>query len=382
MNKLTPAQKKDNLESYKRIMEAQKAHLERALPKHVSIERFMRLCLNALANTPKLFECSKESFFLSVMRAASLGLEPDGLSGEAYLIPYGNVCQLVIGYKGLMKLAWNSGEISRLSVESVCANDEINLDFFGDCYFKPKLNGSRGAVIGFIAVAKFKQDGALAFEYMNLEQVEKIRDNSQAWKQALKDAKRNENGEIVKFVNKWNKEIDSVPWFHHFEEMGKKTIMRRFAKRLPSSVQKAVHMEELQEKGVKFDFDGKDFDIKHVPYENEEALEDDFIPDGSAERPAVAITHAPAEVLDFTQAIAEINNAHDDALLNKIKAGLPDDAPQEILIALENRLDFLYQQEKKAKAKAAKIPKPAAAALETQEGALFSQGDYEDMNRE
>lgn len=67
-------------------------------------ERFMRMALSAINNTPKLAECTQISFLAALMNAAQLGLEPNTPLGQAYLIPYNNKgtmeCQFQIGYKG------------------------------------------------------------------------------------------------------------------------------------------------------------------------------------------------------------------------------------------------------------------------------------------
>ena len=204
-----------------------------ALPRHINFNRFMRVALNAVTNTPKLLECDRKSFFLAVMRAAQLGLEPDGLLGQAYLIPFGQQTQLIIGYKGYITLARQSGEIANIAVATVHENDDFELSFFGMPRFNRCVKGDRGALIGFIAKAEFKEAGALPqVEYMTVDEVNQIRD---------KHAK--------------SKNV----WKEHYEEMGKKTVIRRLVKYLPLSVQKAEKMESLQEAGVNFEL--KDGDI-------------------------------------------------------------------------------------------------------------------------
>jgi len=67
-----------------------------------------------------------------------------------------------------------------------------------------------------------------------------VRDGSSGWKSSLKYAKRDENGVVT--------EVNS-PWFAHFNEMGKKTVIRRIAKFLPMSVQRAAAFDELADAG-------------------------------------------------------------------------------------------------------------------------------------
>ena len=71
-------------------LEAMKGQFDLVLPKHITPERMVRIALNAIQNTPKLAECDQKSFLGAIMRSAQLGLEPDGVLGQAYLIPFWN----------------------------------------------------------------------------------------------------------------------------------------------------------------------------------------------------------------------------------------------------------------------------------------------------
>ena len=74
-------------------------------------ERFARICLTAVRNTPKLANCTMESFAASMMICAQLDLEPNTPQQLAFLIPFENrkrgivECQFQVGYKGLLQLA-------------------------------------------------------------------------------------------------------------------------------------------------------------------------------------------------------------------------------------------------------------------------------------
>lgn len=99
----------------------------KALPKVITPERFTRIALTALTQTPKLQDCSPSSFMGALLTAAQLGLEPNTPLGQAYLIPYGSRCQFQIGYKGMMDLAHRSGEVKNIDAHIVYANDEFNV---------------------------------------------------------------------------------------------------------------------------------------------------------------------------------------------------------------------------------------------------------------
>lgn len=227
-------------------LEKMKPQLQAVLPKHITPERLARVALVAIQNTPKLLECDRQSLYLAILRSAQLGLEPDGILGQAYLIPYGKQVQFIPGYKGLIDLARRSGEVTNIIAKEVCENDEFEVDYALEIPFKhkPLLKGDRGEVTHFWALAKFK-DGGFHWDYMTREEVEAIRDRSSGWQSA----------------KKYNKTKDS-PWEAHFVEMGKKTAIRRIAKYLPMSVQRAASFEALQDEGHKVNFADGDLIIE------------------------------------------------------------------------------------------------------------------------
>ena len=87
------------------MVRAMAPELKKALPSVLTPERFTRIALSALNNTPQLKQCTPMSFISALLTAAQLGLEPNTPLGQAYLIPYKNKgaleCQFQIGYKGL-----------------------------------------------------------------------------------------------------------------------------------------------------------------------------------------------------------------------------------------------------------------------------------------
>ncbi len=72
-------------------------------------ERLIRTMVVSVERNPRLLSTSRTSLFASAMSAAVLNLEVDGLTGQAFLVPFGKECQLVIGYKGFNTLAARSG---------------------------------------------------------------------------------------------------------------------------------------------------------------------------------------------------------------------------------------------------------------------------------
>lgn len=93
---------------FSRFMDKLKPQMALALPKHMNADRMGRLALTAFSSTPALQKCSINSIAASIMTAAQLGLEP-GINGQGYLIPYGNTCTFLPGWKGLVDLVARSG---------------------------------------------------------------------------------------------------------------------------------------------------------------------------------------------------------------------------------------------------------------------------------
>lgn len=232
----------------KKFFEASKGSMLAVLPKHVSPDRMLSLALGALRSNPQLMECTTESLMSAVIVSSQLGLEPNTPLGHAYLIPFRNNkagrtdVQFIPGYRGLIDLARRSGQIVSIASHAVHEHDEFDYCYGLDerLHHKPKL-GDRGPVIAFYSVAKLV-GGGHAFEVMSLEQVQSVRDNSQGYKAALRYAKRDQSGNIT-YLNH--------PWHNHFEEMGRKTLIRRLFKYLPISIElaTAVRLDEKHEDG-------------------------------------------------------------------------------------------------------------------------------------
>lgn len=212
------------------LLEQMKGEIARCLPKHLTPERMTRIALTELRRTPKLQECEPMSFIAAIMQASQLGLEP-GVLGSCYLIPFNNrqkntvECTFMPGYRGFLDLARRSGQIDSLVARAVYANDVFEYEFglTEKLVHKPAMD-EPGELIAVYAVANLK-DGGHQFDVMSRKQVDKIRDSSQG----------KNNG----------------PWVTHYDEMAKKTVLRKLFKWLPCSVemQKAVSLDEMQEIG-------------------------------------------------------------------------------------------------------------------------------------
>jgi recombination protein RecT len=222
---------KQGADTVRNALERLKPELALALPRHLTPDRLVRVAMTAIRTTPRLLECDRTSLFAAIVTCAQLGLEPDGVLGQAYLVPFKGRVQFIPGYKGLIALARNSGEISSIQAHEVCARDKFAYAYgLNEHLDHVPAEGERGEITHFYAYARFK-DGGHIFEVMTRADVETVRNRSEGW-QAYQ-AKR----------------IKSTPWAEHFVQMGRKTLIRRLANYLPLQVQKAVAIESAYERG-------------------------------------------------------------------------------------------------------------------------------------
>ncbi len=192
----------------KDYLKAYEGEFAKALPSVLTPERFTRMALTALTKTPKLAECSPASFMAAMLEAAQLGLEPNTPLGQAYLIPYGKSCQFQIGYKGLIDLAHRSEELKSIEAHAVYENDEFDFEFGLEpkLVHKPAMK-DRGDVIWYYAVYHLV-NGGYGFEVMSREDVET-------------------------HARKYSKSFSNGPWQAEFDEMAKKTVLKKVLKYAP-----------------------------------------------------------------------------------------------------------------------------------------------------
>lgn len=205
-----------------------------ALPRHMTADRLARIALTEVRKNPKLGEADQASFLGAIMQCAQLGLEPGGALGHCYLLPFENrrkgciEVQFIVGYKGMLDLARRSGQIVSIEARAVHEADrfDVVLGLNSDLVHVPAWDAADRGPLRFVyAVAKLK-DGGTQFEVMSRTEIEKIRNESQGYKTAIKYGK-----------------ADS-PWISAFEEMAKKTVVRRLFKYLPVSIELATAISE------------------------------------------------------------------------------------------------------------------------------------------
>lgn len=193
------------------LIDRMRPEIERALPSHLTADRMARIATTVLRQTPALAQCTPESFLGALMTASQLGLEPGPL-GEAYLVPFGRVCTFIAGYRGLIKLAYQSDRIASIYAESVHEHDYFKR-VYGTArrieHEPPPLGQARGAAIAWYAVAKLKDGSDPVFVVLDRAEVDAIRARSRA----------SGNG----------------PWVTDYNAMAKKSCVRQLSKWVPLS---------------------------------------------------------------------------------------------------------------------------------------------------
>jgi recombination protein RecT len=183
-----------------------------ALPPQIPVEKFIRTTLTAVQMNPELLGADRRSLLGACMKAAQDGLLLDGREAAPVIFrtKEGPKVQYMPMVGGILKKIRNSGELASISAHVVYSNDQFEYEL-GDnenIIHKPFLGEDRGKPIAVYAVAKTK-DGAIYREVMSVADVDKVRQASRA--------------------------KDAGPWVQWWDEMAKKTVIRRMAKRLPSS---------------------------------------------------------------------------------------------------------------------------------------------------
>ena len=231
--------------------------LKAALPEiGVTPERLARIAFTAISKDAKLMACSWQSLIRSVIQCAQYGLVPDGR--QAHLIPYKGECTLIIDYKGLVTLIRRSPNVSNMFAFTIHEHDQYEVTLGTNPDIKhtlPKDGAARGKPIAAYSVIRYK-DGGFDFDIMSVSDVEAVRDRF---------AQKNQQNEFSK------------AWRYSFEEMMKKTVIRRHSKTADISynVAEAIENDIKAEGGEGMDFFDADFsEVDRNPVAFDDALKD------------------------------------------------------------------------------------------------------------
>lgn len=216
--------KRPAVNSIAALLETKRDAIAAVLPKHLTIERMMKIALMALSRNPKLRACTPQSFLSAFVASAECGLEPNTPMEHAWLIPYENrhnkttEAQFQLGYKGLIELARRSGRVKSIQAWVVYEGDRFEVTGGTDPGILHTINfaGERtdDRIIAVYATATL-DDGSVQFDVMTKKQVDLIRARSKAGAS------------------------HHSPWHTDYAEMARKTVTKRLTKYLPKSIEMA-----------------------------------------------------------------------------------------------------------------------------------------------
>lgn len=220
--------------------------VESALPKDFNRERFVQNCLAVMNETPQLAKISPAQTIQGLLKGAYLGL--DFMNRECYLIPYGNSVQFQTDYKGEVKFTkkYSVRKIKDIYAKVVREGDEFTeeiKDGQPSIDFKPlPFNG--GNIIGAFAVVLYN-DGGMSYETMSVADINSVRNN-------------------------YSKASQSKAWKNSFDEMCKKTVLRRLCKHIETDFE-SVEAHSAWDDGA-----GMDFSTPTTPVNDREEVIDVF----------------------------------------------------------------------------------------------------------
>lgn len=207
----------------------------KALPPEMSMTlnglfRLYMAVLELSERAEDLQRCTADSVVSTVIQGISLGLAP-GPMQQAFLVPYGGICTLQVGYRGLTTLAHRTDKVKTLYSECRYENDE----FYQERGTAPRIHhvpadGPRGDLVGAYAVYLGK-GGEVDFEYMDLDALNAIKANAHGTHKS------------------------SSPYVKWESEMRRKAPLKRLCKRLDLSprLMQAVHLDNQSETRSKQD---------------------------------------------------------------------------------------------------------------------------------
>lgn len=221
-------------------------NVEAALPKDFNRERFVQNCLAVMNETPQLANINAAHVIQGLLKGAYLGL--DFMNRECYLIPYGKSVSFQTDYKGEVKFTkkYSTRKIMDIYAKVVRDGDEF-LEEITDGHpsitFRPKTF-NKADIIGAFAVCLFK-DGGMIYEVMSVDDINSVRQN-------------------------YSKASQSKAWKNSFDEMCKKTVLRRLCKHIDTD------FESVEAHSAWEDGSGMDFTTASAPISDKEEVIDVF----------------------------------------------------------------------------------------------------------
>jgi recombination protein RecT len=199
--------------TFKDLLVKRQGAMKQIAANGIDPQRVIQVLLASIQKTPSLANCTQESIFRCAMHAVELGFYPGSVDQKAYLVPFKDQCTLIVGYKGMVELAYRSRLIKSIRARAVYEGDRFTykdglspvLDWEpGETPRDPKKITHAYCIVE-------TKDGGVIYDVMTKAEIDAIRGRSKA--------------------------SGSGPWVTDYAEMAKKTIMRRTLKMAPMSIE-------------------------------------------------------------------------------------------------------------------------------------------------
>jgi len=184
------------------MLKGHQAELKALAPKYLNTNRMMAIFIEAIRN-PKLRECTPVSVLASAKKMAELGTEIVG-SGGVHLVPFGREMTVIPDWRLIVAKAVAAGVIKHATATVVHEGDAFDYEKGLEPRLTHKPARKDKAVMTEVYCVYTLPDGSRDFEIMTKKEVDKIRSISKAGQ--------------------------SGPWVSFYEEMAKKTVIRRALK--------------------------------------------------------------------------------------------------------------------------------------------------------
>lgn len=228
-----------------------KAGMEAVATQYLRPEKMLRLAINAVMKTPKLADCDPKTLLGALMTAQALGLEPNTVRGEAWLIPYKKSrrrgeqwveyyeCQFQIGYLGYVALMLRCPEMLSVDAEAIRVGDKFSHMKGSRSFLEyEKALSSRGELLGAYCYTRTKDGGEQA-TVLPLDEIVKIRGRSETYRALLRrvDTARGE-----KEKTKAERKLADTPWVLWIDDMAAKSAVKKHRKRVRLAGDGLLHL--------------------------------------------------------------------------------------------------------------------------------------------
>lgn len=193
------------------IIDANESKILSLMPESATASTYARVkvsIINAIKSEDKFNYCGVGSIFNAAILAFRHSIEVNTSSGYAYLTANTRTqkAKFELSYKGHILLAKRSSTVTSIYADYICAHDKYHIERGINQDFKHSFSiVNRGEIIAHYACIKFS-NGEFDFEIMNKEEIDKVKNCSNA--------------------------KNAAPWTIWRDQMGKKAVLKRLLGRI------------------------------------------------------------------------------------------------------------------------------------------------------